>query len=56
MLDKLQMSKMVTQAIKIHILGSATAGHGDSLNWSSLVEFFKKGLFWHIHIETTNIR
>ena len=41
MLNKLQMLKMVTQAMKTHILDSATAGHEDSLNWTSLVEFLK---------------
>ena len=56
MLNSLQKSKMVTLAIKTYILGSATAGHGDRLNWTSLIEFFKLSLFWPIYIETTNIQ
>ena len=42
--------------MKTHVLGSATAGHGDSLNWTSLVEFFKLSWFWHIYIKITNIQ
>ena len=37
---------MVTQVMKTHILGSATARHESSSNWTSVLEFFKLSLFW----------
>ena len=47
---------MVTQAMKTYILGSATAGHGDRVNWTSLIEFFKFSLFWPIHIKNNKYK
>ena len=43
MLSKLHMSKMATQAMKTYILGSAAAGHGESLNRTTCVDFHQLG-------------
>ena len=48
--------KIITKAMKTHILDSATAGHGDSLNLITLLKFFKLRLLWPLYIETTNIQ
>ena len=44
---------MVTQAMKPHILASATAGHGSSESWTRLGKFLKvKPVLVYLHRNT----